>query len=267
MKTWFCLNCCVEYPQSEMPPDGCTICNDERVITPLKQEWLGVDEIARSHETEILSLEPGLTSLRVAPALGIGQQSILVEQPDGCILWDCTPLVDDKVVRYIESRGGLKAIALSHPHFYGAMSTWSQAFGNVPVLIHENDRAWVVNPSSSTRFWSGSAYELDGGVTLLLCGRHFEGSCVLHVPQAANGGGALLTGDTIMVLPNALGVAVMRSYPLYVPLPPSEVDLIGRRLSPYRFDRIYGAWVDRVIENGNAELTRAVQHYKAALVA
>ena len=104
-------------------------------------------------------------------------------------------------------------------------------------------------------------------MTLLLCGGHFEGSCVLHVPQAADGGGALLTGDTIMVLPNALGVAVMRSYPLYVPLPPSEVDLIARRLSPYRFDRIYGAWIDRVIENGNAELTRAVQHYKAALVA
>lgn len=215
----------------------------------------------------MFSHEPGLTSLRISPTVGIGQQAILIEQPDGCILWDCTPLVDNTVIEYIQERGGLKAIVLSHPHFYGAMSTWSEAFANAPVLIHERDREWVANPSSSTVFWSGTTYELDGGVTAILCGGHFDGSCVLHVPQAGGGEGALLTGDTIMVLPNALGVAIMRSYPMYVPLPTADLDRIAQRLAPYRYGRIYGSWVDRVIENGPAALTRAVQHFKAALVA
>ena len=28
--------------------------------------------------------------------------------------------------------GGLKAIAISHPHYYSSMVEWSRAFGGVP---------------------------------------------------------------------------------------------------------------------------------------
>ena len=33
---------------------------------------------------------------------------------------------------------GLKAIAISHPHFYTTMVEWSHAFGKVPVLIDDD---------------------------------------------------------------------------------------------------------------------------------
>lgn len=267
METWICVNCGVEYPAAAQAPMECRICQDERVVTPLEQVWIASREVAALHKTALVPHEPGLMGLVLAPEFAIGQQAILVEQNDGCILWDCLSLVDDTAVQYIESRGGLKAIAMSHPHFYGAMSTWSVAFGDVPVYIHEGDREWVVNPTRSTKFWSGETHTLDEGVTIVHCGGHFEGSCVMHVPNACAGSGALLSGDTLMVLPNALGVSFMRSYPLYVPLPLGDIERIERRLQPYRFERIYGPWSDRCITDGNAELTRAVNHYKAALAA
>lgn len=69
---------------------------------------------------------------------------MIVEQSDGCILWDCLSLIDRPAIDYINARGGLKAIALSHPYFYGAMSAWSEAFGGVPAYVHEADREWVM---------------------------------------------------------------------------------------------------------------------------
>ena len=39
----------------------------------------------------------------------------------------------------------------------------------------------------------------------------------------------------------------MWSYPNLVPLPAREVERIGAALEPWAFERIYGAWWDRVV--------------------
>ena len=36
--------------------------------------------------------------------------------------------------------GGLKGIAISHPHYYTTMVDWSRAFGDIPVHLHEADK-------------------------------------------------------------------------------------------------------------------------------
>ena len=36
----------------------------------------------------------------------------------------------------VEKLGGIRAIAISHPHFFAAMSAWSLCF-NAPVYVHE----------------------------------------------------------------------------------------------------------------------------------
>ena len=38
---------------------------------------------------------------------------------------------------------GLRAIAISHPHYYTTIVDWSRAFGGVPVYVHADDREWV----------------------------------------------------------------------------------------------------------------------------
>jgi hypothetical protein len=99
-------------------------------------------------------------------------------------------------------------------------------------------------------------------VRLIQCGGHFEGSAVLQWASAADGRGALLTGDSITVAPDRRFVSFMRSYPNLIPLPASEVERIVATVQAYRFDRIYGGWWDRVIDrDGKAAIQKSADRY------
>lgn len=54
----------------------------------------------------------------------------------------------------ITSLGGLKAIAISHPHYYTTMQDWADEF-NAPIYLHANDRKWVMRDSPWIKFWDG----------------------------------------------------------------------------------------------------------------
>ena len=109
--------------------------------------------------------------------------------------------------------------------------------------------------------WEGSR-EVLPGLTLVQCGGHFEGSAVLHWAAGAGGAGALLVGDTITVVADVRYVSFMRSYPNEIPLPPSELRRIVAAVRPYRFDRIYGGWWDRVMPSGGiAAVERSARRY------
>jgi|GEM_PF-41007 len=258
-----CTNCGLAYPPSSRVPDFCPICEDERVTKPQTQRWISPDELAQTHACEVRTCESGrLSSISVTPSFAIGQRAMLVEQSDGCILWDCLSMVDGNAVDYINARGGLKAIALSHPHFYGAISAWSEAFCGAPVYIHEADREWVVDEPRAIVYWSEDTREIAPGVTLVRCAGHFDGGAVMHVADAATGRGALLTGDTIMVAQYGCGVSFMRSYPTYIPLSAPQVRHIRSVLAPFSFAALYGAWWDRLIEtDGDVIVSRTAQKY------
>ena len=55
-------------------------------------------------------------------------QAIVVKTPEGSVLWDCLPLLHPHTAAELRQRGGLKAIAISHPHFYTALAGWAEAF-------------------------------------------------------------------------------------------------------------------------------------------
>src|SRR5437899_2453098 len=161
----------------------------------------------------------------------------------------------------IGPRGGISGIAMSHPHFYGAMVEWSRAFGGAPIHIPAADRSWVQYDDPAIVTWEGTR-EVLPGVTLIQCGGHFEGSAVLHWAEAAEGRGALLVGDTITVVPDIRFVSFMRSYPNLIPLPANEIRRIVERVRPYRFDRIYGGWWDRVMPAGGIKaIERSASRY------
>ena len=102
--------------------------------------------------------------------------------------------LDDELVARVSELGGISAIAISHPHFYGAMIEWAHAF-DAPVYIHAADRQWVARPDDSVIFWEGDTREIGDGLTLINVGVHFDGGQVLHWAGAPGGGGALLSGD------------------------------------------------------------------------
>jgi metallo-beta-lactamase superfamily protein len=251
MRSYICATCAVQQPPSEAPPKRCPICEDERqYVRQGGQAWTTVEELRlMGHRIELRELEPGLVGVGVTPALGIGQRALLVRTANGNVLWDCVGYVDEAAVAAIHALGGISGIAFSHPHFYGAMVEWSHAFEGAPIYIPIADREWVQRDDPAIITWRGTR-ELSPGVTLVQCGGHFEGSAALHWADGAEGRGALLVGDTITVVPDVRFVSFMRSYPNLIPLPADEIRNIVDRVRPYRFDRIYGGWWDRVMASG-----------------
>ena len=197
------------------------------------QRWTTADEIAAAHRADVRFVEPGLLGVGLKPAVAIGQRLLLVEQPGGNIVWDMIPIVTDDAVAAVMAKGPVQAIAISHPHFYSAMSAWSEALGDVPILLHAADREHVTRPCAAIEHWDGETFSLDGGSKLIRLGGHFAGGTVLHWPDGAQGRGALLTGDIVMVVPGRNVVSFMWSFPNLLPLSAREVERIGEALEPW----------------------------------
>jgi hypothetical protein len=54
----------------------------------------------------------------------------------------------------------------------------------------------------------------------------------------------------------------MRSYPNLIPLPTNEIRRILATVEPYRYDRIYGGWWERVIDrNSKAAVQKSADRY------
>ncbi len=177
----------------------------------------------------------GLTGLSLEPSFAIGQRALLVPLSDGCLMWDCVPLATPEAIAYVRSLGGLKAIAISHPHYYGALADWSDAFGGIPVYLHADDRAFVTRPHASIVHWTGESHRISDEVLLLRTGGHFAGATMLHWSRGAEGRGALLTGDIAQVTMDRRFVSFMYSYPNYMPLNAAAVRRIAAAVRPLAF--------------------------------
>lgn len=69
------------------------------------------------HSNVIKLIEPNLTGIGTQPSFAIGQRALLVQTPPGNVLWDCISLIDNRTVEAVAAKGGISAIAVSHPHF------------------------------------------------------------------------------------------------------------------------------------------------------
>ncbi len=260
-----CLACGVQAADGPAPA-ACAICADERQMVGVGghggQRWTTIDALADDHRNEVVEEEPGLVGLVTRPRLGIGQRALLVRTPAGNLLWDCLSLVDDATVEVLEELGGVAAVALSHPHFYGACLEWSRRLGGAPVYVHADDAGWVQRPGDAYRFWDGEEVEPVPGLRLLRLGGHVPGSSAVLWPDGAGGRGALLSSDTIQVVPDRRFVSVMWSYPNHVPVDARTLDAIAARLDRLAFDRIYGAFAGNVVRAGGKEaVTRSFARY------
>ena len=256
MTRWLCATCSTQYPDSAEPPDSCPICEDPRQYVPESgQAWTTLDELREAHRPVIREELPGLLGIGCEPSFAIGQRALKV----GGVLWDCQALLDDEIAAAV---GGLDAIAISHPHYYSTMVEWAHAF-DCPILIHEDDREWIMRPRPGDRALERRAAR----------GRTRADAAPARRPLRRRAGIALgrerrtlLSGDIVQVIPDRSHVGFMYSYPNLIPLPPAAVREIARRLEPWDFETIVGAWWGRVVRSdGAAVVQRSAKRYVAAV--
>jgi len=264
---YICETCGVQFANSNKAPMYCPICEDERQYIPITgQSWTSLKEMSLKYQNEFRKLESNLMGIATNPNFAIGQRAILLQTKHGNILWDCISYIDDETIQGLEKLGGISAIAISHPHFYSSMVEWSKAFNNAPIYLHASNEKYVMQASPAIKYWDGNSKKLNDEVSLIRCGGHFTGSTVMHYSSAADGNGAIFTGDTITVVQDMRYVSFMRSYPNYIPLNAKSVKNIVTALEPYKFDKIYGGWWNKVVKNdGKSVVSRSAERYIKAI--
>jgi len=262
MENFICTQCGTQFAESAEPPPRCPICEDERqFVRHTGQEWTTLKRLAANHHNRIEEEAPLLLGIGTEPEFAIGQRALLLQSPGGNLLWDCISLLNDQTAAEIDARGGLRAIAISHPHYYSAMVEWIERF-DAQIFLHAADRAWVMRKTRRMQFWEGSTVSLWDDLTLINPGGHFEGGTVLHWPAGANGRGALLTGDIVQVVQDHRYVSFMRSYPNLIPHGSAAIHRILKTIEPFAFEQIYGAWWNaNVLADAKAAVARSAKRY------
>ncbi len=254
-----CCTCGTQFNHSMFPPEKCPVCCDDRqYVNPAGQKWITPAEMKDSYNNVFTKVTDSLYAILTWPAFGIGQRAHLVLHPAGNILWDCISYPDPATIQRIRDLGGIRAIAVSHPHFFSGVAEWSAALGNVPVYINAQDKKWLMRKDFNVVYWEEDCRELWEGLTLICCGGHFPGSSVLHIPA---GKGQLLVGDTIQVTPGCDAVSFMYSYPNMIPLAKKEIVQIEKSIHTISYDALYGAFGKYITENAKNVVARSFRRY------
>lgn len=274
-----CTACGTQFPTADRQErTTCCICDDPRQFTPpTGQAFTTLDEI-RSYAKNVFTPFPcddRFISIVTEPKVAIGQRAILIKHPKGNVLWDCITLIDDETIEKIKAMGGLKAIMISHPHYYTTNVEWARAF-DCPVYITSEDKNWRQQTSNYQIVFKEYEFDLPiegapSDIKVLRLGGHFPGSCVLLY------NGRLLIADTLVTTPSGLGgwdtdavgtarkrpeeinsYAFMWSIPNMIPLSPISIQLMWEVLKKYEFMSTHGAFLNTDIVKTAPEMKRRV---------
>jgi|SRR5690625_45445 len=255
-----CATCGTQYPL-DFDLDLCKICAEERQYIPEEgQIWTTHQSLQKTHTTSIRQIRENLYSIHIHPKFAIGQRAFLVISKEGNFLWDCIPLLDQHIIDFITSKGGLKAIGISHPHYYSNMKDWSRIF-DCPVYIHEKDKEFIVDQFPEINLWKSRELHLWEDLTMINLGGHFDGGSVLMI-QKMTERGVMLCSDILQISLSKKFIAMMYSYPNNIPLPLNEIKRIQLRLEELNFDSLYGAFSHQnLTENVREILNRSLERY------
>ncbi|WWD16304.1 hypothetical protein CI109_100730 [Kwoniella shandongensis] len=262
-----CKACGTQYPSVR---NNCPICEDPRQFVPASgQAWSSLAELSSSSKHTLLpdSEDERDCLIQTEPGFGINQTPFLIQTHAGSYIWDCAAFLSLGLIGHLTTlKQPLRAIAISHPHFFAASLTWSRAL-KVPLYICEADKEWFqrlddVRDNDDIRFWSDEE-ELGPGVKVIQCGGHFSGSSILHwdrlqePPPPADDlpsrptpvSGIIFTADTIMVQPTQTMFTFLWSAPNMIPLRPKDVLAIQDRLKSLPYHQATSSWPSRWIRS------------------
>ncbi|OQN95826.1 hypothetical protein B0A48_18111 [Cryoendolithus antarcticus] len=243
-------------------------------IPPTGQSWTSHSALLQTHHNVFKPIDDNknLVSIVTEPKFGIGQRCILVCTPQGNILWDCITLLDQPTIDFVNSKGRLKGIVISHPHYYTRHIAWAAAF-QCPVYISAEDASWVQrsDPTGYRRLIDDKTFDVEiiPGVRALKLGGHFPGSLVLTYQHH------LFVADTIVTVPSGLyardrppgttSFAFMWSIINMIPLPPKVLFQMWMRVKHTKVTVTHGAFVGQEVrdtDGGGPVMKRILESMK-----
>lgn len=176
-------------------------------VPPTGQSWTSLsrmrEKYANKHTQD--KVDARIWSITTEPKFAIGQRCLMLETADGNILWDLICYLDEDTITWIKCRGGLKAIVISHPHYYTTHLHWAEVF-NCPVYLAAADQEWLSQvDQGSRRQFIGERQTIVPGVQAIQVGGHFPGSLVLHWEKK------LFIADSLVTVPVSPHLDILRS--------------------------------------------------------
>jgi glyoxylase-like metal-dependent hydrolase (beta-lactamase superfamily II) len=252
----FCSTCGTQFVDDTYTSGNCPVCSDDRQYLPAKgQSWTKKEDLQNNYSNLITKISDNFYEIKTLPKFAIGQRAFLILSPNGNILWDCIPLLNDSTIEFIKSKGGLKAIAISHPHYYSSINDWADAF-DCPIYIHQNDEVFIYTKGPNITLWNGAEKTLWDNIKIKNIGGHFPGSSILILPSLSSGG-TILCGDTFYISPSKRHVSVMYSYPNFIPVALSEIKRINGIMADVPFDTLIGAFDNQKISPNAKDILNA----------
>ncbi|KAI9932822.1 hypothetical protein ASPWEDRAFT_166474 [Aspergillus wentii DTO 134E9] len=274
-----CTTCGVQHSTTDNL-SSCKICDDPRQYIPASgQSWTTLTTLhsKKTHHNEFLpdkNHPNALITIHTVPRFAIGHRALLCRTPSGKnLLWDCLTYLDEESITHINSLGGIHAIVISHPHYFGAALHWADTFA-CPVYLAGEDAEWVMRRDKSELrlvFWEGREmvplYD-EPGMVVIKTGGHFPGSAVLW--WRGLGGGKLLVADSIAVVPSGVyhvdrvpgtvSFTFMWSYPNMIPLSADQIHGIWKAIKHTEFEDAHGGFVGTDVRgNGKQKVLESAQ--------
>lgn len=236
LKPYACANCGHWQRYFAAPPD-CPVCTDTRNDLP-EDGWrfLTVPEVAGVLTGHWRRLAHDLVAFNTTPPLGLNGTGWLLLHEAGNTAFEAAPFYTDAMLAEIERLGGIRWLAASHVHGYGALWQLQDVFAPEALAIQKEDLR-LTKAFRVTRPYD-DALELQPGLTLHHVGGHYEGQAVLHDASRR----ILFCGDAFKVDQDAAGESVAisthKAFHKAIPLTPAEIRRYRAVMAGLEFDTV-----------------------------
>ena len=253
----FCCDNCGFWQPHFREPLECPVCTDVRHSLPTDgYRFLTPEQMAE--RTRCIWEQPAdwLIVFRNDPAFGIGPNGYLILHPAGNIAWESPAWYSPEALDRIEELGGVRFLAASHPHAYGALWQLAERFHPEATAIQVTDLAWT--RTLQVNWPWDERLELHPGIVLLHTGGHFPGHAVLHhAPERT-----LFAGDAMKFHADTdpPGISCHKGFNRRIPLSHAEVRRYRDTIGALEFE---GVWTS--FEWGSADRQDVVRLYDAQL--
>ena len=233
--SYVCTNCGF-WQRHFTVPASCPVCTDFR-HTPSEAgfEFWREDEAARRITTSWREDENGIVVFQSDPKLGIGPNGHLVSSPAGNILFESPAWFSDAALAFIEAQGGVRFLAASHPHAYGALWQVQERFAPETLAIQTADLPWT-NAFRVTHPFD-ERLTLAPGAELIHTGGHFDGHAVLFLRERET----LFAGDMVKfhLHDTPVGISTHKAFNRAIPTSHAETRRYREAVEPLAFAEVY----------------------------